>query len=150
MKKEVICGIEFDVVDDAERAKRLRTNVALAASKAFCQVRKAGRFTKDQLDILTNEVLRGRLNPSDIEEVNQVAMTITMLCDAGITLKEIAILRSLCFDYEEIKSFADKHKKVEAVLKELNLTDPDIETIYGLTARTLTDWYVPYSIARGV
>ena len=41
-------------------------------------------------------------------------------------------------------------KRIDTVLKDLGLEDPEIETIYGLTSRTLTEWYVPYSVAKEV
>lgn len=149
MSKVVVYGIEFDT-EDVSRPKRLKGNVAIATAKAFCQVMEAGRFTKRQLDILTNEVLRGRLDASDKDEVIRVADVITDLSMQGASAKDIAILRSLYFEFDEIKEFAKSRKKIDTIIKDMGLENPDIETIYGLTSKTLTEWYVPYAEAKGV
>lgn len=149
MSKVVVYGIEFDT-EDVGRPKRIRNNVAIATAKAFCQVMNVGRFTKSQLDILTNEVVRGRLDGTDKEEVSHVADIVMSLGAQGASAKDIAILRSLYFEYEEIKEIVKSKKRIDTVLKDLGLEDPEIETIYGLTSRTLTEWYVPYSVAKEV
>lgn len=149
MSKVVVYGIEFDT-EDVGRPKRIRNNVAIATAKAFCQVMEVGRFTKSQLDILTNEVVRGRLDGTDKDEVSRVADIVMNLGAQGASAKDIAILRSLYFEYEEIKEIVKSRKRIDTVLKDLGLEDPEIETIYGLTSRTLTEWYVPYSVAKEV
>lgn len=149
MSKVVVYGIEFDT-EEMSRPQRIRSNVAIATSKAFCQVMNVGRYSKKQLDILTNEVLRGRLDVNDKDEVNRVADIVSDLGARGASFKDIAILRSLYFEFEEILDYVKSHKRIDTILKELGLENPDIETIYGLTSNTLTEWYVPYSVAKEV
>lgn len=149
MSKIYVYGIEFDTEKDGN-PRKLRNNVAIATSKAFCEVMKVGRFFKYQIDILTNEVLRGRLDVEDVEEVERVAQIINELVVKGMSCKDIAILRSLYFDFDEIKGFALERKSVEKILAEYEIENPEIETIYGVTSRTLKEWYVPYSETKGV
>ncbi len=148
MAKVIIYGLEFDTEMDCS-PRKLKSNVAVATAKAFCAVRGTGRFMKSQLDILTNEVLRGRLDAKNKEAVLEMADTIQGLIEKGMDVKTIAILRSLYFPFEDIQRFADERISVDRILREEGIENPEIETIYGVTSRQLTEWYVSYDEAKG-
>lgn len=148
MCKKVLYGVEFDT-EEIGTPRKLRSSLTIAAAKAFSSIMNIGRFQKSQLDILVNEIMRGRLDATDIEKVEDIAHTILCLQAKGFTTKDIAILRSLYFEFDEIMEFARNKKRVDKVIKESGIDDPEIEAIYGLTSSSLTEWYVTYKEARG-
>lgn len=148
MCKKVLYGVEFDT-EEVCSPRRLRSSLTIAASKAFSSIMNIGRFQKSQLDILVNEVMRGRLDATDTVEVENIANTLLSLMSKGFSSKDIAILRSLYFEFDEIMDFALNKKRVDEVIKESGIDNPEIEAIYGLTSSSLTDWYVTYKEARG-
>lgn len=148
MSKEVLYGVEFDPMN-FDSPRKVRFSITLATAKAFSAVMKAGRFQKSQLDIIVNEVVRGRLKPTDIVGIQDLGSMVIRIMANGFSAKDIAILRSLYFGFDEILEFAQKHKRVDEIMKEQGIDNPEIEAIYGLTTSNLSEWYVTYADARG-
>ena len=148
MSKIVMFGVEFDT-EGKVAPKKIRNSVTLATAKAFSSVMKVGRFQKSQLDIVVNEVLRGRLEADDSERIKEVAETVLRIKANGIYTNDIAILRSLYYEFDEIMGFAKEHKRVDEIIREQGIEDPEVEAIYGLTTPKLSEWYVSYKEARG-
>ena len=148
MCKTILYGVELDT-EGLNAPRKIRNSVTLATVKAFSAVMQAGRFQKSQLDIVVNEVVRGRLSPTDTDGIRDLATTVSRIRMNGIDTKDIAILRSLYFEFDEIMEFAKEHKRVDEIIREQGIEDPEIEAIYGLTTPKLSVWYVSYKEARG-
>lgn len=150
MSKVIIYGLEFDTEKDGQ-VTRLAGNIAVATARAFVKVRKVDRYhNKGYLDVVINEVLRKRIDEEDSTEIEKMFETVKDISIRGMSCKDIVILRSLYFSFEEIKEFARERKTADSVIKEYEIEDPEIEAVYGLTAPTLTEWYVDYKTARRV
>ena len=150
MSKVILYGLEFDTEKDGQ-VTRLAGNIAVATAKAFVKVRKVDKYhNKGYLDVVINEVIRNRLDEEDLTEIEKTFEVVKNITSKGMSCKDIVILRSLYFSFDEIQEFACKKKTADSVIKEYEIEDPEIETVYGLTASTLTDWYVDYKTAKRV
>lgn len=150
MSKVIIYGLEFDTEKDGQ-VTRLAGNIAVATARAFVKVRKVDKYhNKGYLDVVINEVIRKRIDEEDSTEIEKMFETVKDLSIRGMSCKDIVILRSLYFSFEEIKEFAREGKSADSVIKEYEIEDPEIEAVYGLTAPTLTEWYVDYKTAKRV
>lgn len=112
-------------------------------ARALCEVQSTGYYSKDITDILTNEVLRGRLEISR-EKFLSLAALLKEINALGISYKNIIILRSLFFEFEEIKEFAERKSKdiLYDVIVEYEIENPEVESVIGQTSDSITPDYV--------
>lgn len=120
-----------------------KTISGIDLARALCEVQSTGYYSKDVTDILTNEVLRGRLEISR-EKFLSLAALLKEINALGISYKNIIILRSLFFEFEEIKEFADRKSKdiLYDVIVEYEIENPEVESVIGQTSDSLTPDYV--------
>ena len=120
-----------------------KTISGIDLARALCEVQSTGYYSKDVTDILTNEVLRGRLEISS-EKFLSLATLLKEINALGISYKNIIILRSLFFEFEEIKEFAERKSKdiLYDVIVEYEIENPEVESVIGQTSNSLTPDYV--------
>lgn len=120
-----------------------KTISGIDLARALCEVQSTGYYSKDITDILTNEVLRGRLEISR-EKFLSLAALLKEINALGISYKNIVILRSFFFGFEEIKEFADRKSKdiLYDVIVEYEIENPEVESVIGQTSDSLTPDYV--------
>lgn len=120
-----------------------KTISGIDLARALCEVQSTGYYSKDVTDILTNEVLRGRLEISS-EKFLSLATLLKEINALGISYKNIIILRSLFFEFEEIKEFAERKSKdiLYDVIVEYEIENPEVESVIGQTSDSLTPDYV--------
>lgn len=120
-----------------------KTISGIDLARALCEVQSTGYYSKDVTDILTNEVLRGRLEISR-EKFLSLAALLKEINALGISYKNIVILRSFFFEFEEIKEFADRKSKdiLYDVIVEYEIENPEVESVIGQTSDSLTPDYV--------
>lgn len=147
--KMVVYGVELDT-NIKDEVRKLRSSIAIACSDAFVALRKIGRFTKSQFDILVNEAARGRLNPENEREVKRVADAVLRINSLGIDSRGIVLLRSLCFSFDDILGIAESKQNIDEVVEGLGIEDAEIETVYGVTSMKVKNWYIPYKEMKKV
>lgn len=120
-----------------------KTISGIDLARALCEVQSTGYYSKDVTDILTNEVLRGRLEISS-EKFLSLAALLKEINALGISYKNIIILRSLFFEFEEIKEFAERKSKdiLYDVIVEYEIENPEVESVIGQTSDSITPDYV--------
>lgn len=120
-----------------------KTISGIDLARALCEVQSTGYYSKDVTDILTNEVLRGRLEISS-EKFLSLATLLKEINALGISYKNIIILRSLFFEFEEIKEFAERKSKniLYDVIVEYEIENPEVESVIGQTSDSITPDYV--------
>lgn len=120
-----------------------KTISGIDLARALCEVQSTGYYSKDVTDILTNEVLRGRLEISR-EKFLSLAALLKEINALGISYKNIVILRSLFFEFEEIKEFAERKSKdiLYDVIVEYEIENPEVESVIGQTSDSITPDYV--------
>ena len=120
-----------------------KTISGIDLARALCEVQSTGYYSKDVTDILTNEVLRGRLEISS-EKFLSLATLLKEINALGISYKNIVILRSFFFEFEEIKEFAERKSKdiLYDVIVEYEIENPEVESVIGQTSDSLTPDYV--------
>lgn len=120
-----------------------KTISGIDLARALCEVQSTGYYSKDITDILTNEVLRGRLEISR-EKFLSLAALLKEINALGISYKNIVILRSLFFEFEEIKEFAERKSKdiLYDVIVEYEIENPEVESVIGQTSDSITPDYV--------
>lgn len=120
-----------------------KTISGIDLARALCEVQSTGYYSKDITDILTNEVLRGRLEISR-EKFLSLAALLKEINALGISYKNIIILRSLFFEFEEIKEFAERKSKdiLYDVIVEYEIENPEVESVIGQTSDSITPDYV--------
>lgn len=120
-----------------------KTISGIDLARALCEVQSTGYYSKDITDILTNEVLRGRLEISS-EKFLSLATLLKEINALGISYKNIIILRSLFFEFEEIKEFAERKSKdiLYDVIVEYEIENPEVESVIGQTSDSITPDYV--------
>lgn len=120
-----------------------KTISGIDLARALCEVQSTGYYSKDVTDILTNEVLRGRLEISS-EKFLSLAALLKEINALGISYKNIVILRSFFFEFEEIKEFAERKSKdiLYDVIVEYEIENPEVESVIGQTSDSLTPDYV--------
>lgn len=120
-----------------------KTISGIDLARALCEVQSTGYYSKDVTDILTNEVLRGRLEISS-EKFLSLATLLKEINALGISYKNIIILRSFFFEFEEIKEFAERKSKdiLYDVIVEYEIENPEVESVIGQTSDSLTPDYV--------
>lgn len=120
-----------------------KTISGIDLARALCEVQSTGYYSKDITDILTNEVLRGRLEISR-EKFLSLAALLKEINALGISYKNIVILRSFFFEFEEIKEFAERKSKdiLYDVIVEYEIENPEVESVIGQTSDSLTPDYV--------
>lgn len=120
-----------------------KTISGIDLARALCEVQSTGYYSKDITDILTNEVLRGRLEISR-EKFLSLAALLKEINALGISYKNIVILRSFFFEFEEIKEFAESKSKdiLYDVIVEYEIENPEVESVIGQTSDSLTPDYV--------
>lgn len=120
-----------------------KTISGIDLARALCEVQSTGYYSKDVTDILTNEVLRGRLEISR-EKFLSLAALLKEINALGISYKNIVILRSFFFEFEEIKEFADRKSKdiLYDVIVEYEIENPEVESVIGQTSDSITPDYV--------
>lgn len=120
-----------------------KTISGIDLARALCEVQSTGYYSKDITDILTNEVLRGRLEISR-EKFLSLATLLKEINALGISYKNIIILRSLFFEFEEIKEFAERKSKdiLYDVIVEYEIENPEVESVIGQTSDSITPDYV--------
>ena len=120
-----------------------KTISGIDLARALCEVQSTGYYSKDITDILTNEVLRGRLEISR-EKFLSLAALLKEINALGISYKNIVILRSFFFGFVEIKEFADRKSKdiLYDVIVEYEIENPEVESVIGQTSDSLTPDYV--------
>ena len=120
-----------------------KTISGIDLARALCEVQSTGYYSKDVTDILTNEVLRGRLEISS-EKFLSLATLLKGINALGISYKNIVILRSFFFEFEEIKEFAERKSKdiLYDVIVEYEIENPEVESVIGQTSDSLTPDYV--------
>ncbi|MEG1723800.1 MAG: hypothetical protein RR313_00260 [Anaerovoracaceae bacterium] len=93
--------------------------------------------------VLVNEMIRGRLgsNLQEMRDLHDVVYTLTTL---GMTAKDIIILRSCAFSFEEITEIATAGNTVDNVLKYWKIANPLVEGIEGVTAGSCFQEFVIY------
>ena len=149
MCKKIIYGIEFDTEKDGD-FKRLRSGISMAYTKAFVEVKRMGVATCDcnVLDILVNERMKGRLNLDSYREADWMINSITKARRNGMTFKDIVILRSLAFSFDEIEEIAAAKKTADDVIEEEGIENPEIENVLDITSKNLKEWYVSYDTVK--
>lgn len=120
-----------------------KTISGIDLARALCEVQSTGYYSKDVTDILTNEVLRGRLEISR-EKFLSLAALLKGINALGISYKNIVILRSFFFEFEEIKEFAERKSKdiLYDVIVEYEIENPEVESVIGQTSDSITPDYV--------
>lgn len=120
-----------------------KTISGIDLARALCEVQSTGYYSKDITDILTNEVLRGRLEISS-EKFLSLATLLKEINALGISYKNIIILRSFFFEFEEIKEFAERKSKdiLYDVIVEYEIENPEVESVIGQTSDSITPDYV--------
>ena len=66
----------------------------------------------------------------------------------GMTFKDIVILRSLAFSFEEIEEIAAAKKTADDVIEEEGIENPEIENVLDITSKNLKEWYVSYDTVK--
>lgn len=148
--EKVLYGFRFHITPEKVEVGKLLGNVATETSKAFCALKEVGRFSRSCFDIMTNEVVRGRLDPKDEEAIQDLNKMILKIERCGMTVKDIVILRSCYFSFEDILKYAKEGKTADDVLQEEGIEDPEIELVYGVTAYNMRKWYTTYEAAKEV
>ena len=146
MKVEIF-GLEFET-DEIATPEQLRGQMGIRSATAGCQLRRLGRFNTPDFDLLVNEVIRGRLTVDCIEEVYTTATVIANILEKGLSRKDFVILRSLYYNYEEILELASPTFNMNSFIEEEGFTNIEVESVYGITAKTKKDWYVDYQTVK--
>lgn len=144
-------GILYNTKDEGD-FRKIRTPLATANAKAFAELRSIDRFTKSQFDIMVNEASRGRLNTYNINAVYELADMIRKIMHEGYTTRDIVVLRSIGFNFDDILKKAKRREMVSDIVKNSFDEDdiPDIEVVYGVTSMCVNKLYVPYNEIEGV
>lgn len=146
MKVEIF-GLEFET-DEIATPEQLRGQMGIRSATAGCQLRRLGRFNTPDFDLLVNEVIRGRLNVACIEEVYTTATVVANILEKGLSRKDFVILRSLYYNYEEILELASPTFNMDSFIEGEGFTNIEVESVYGITAKTKKDWYVDYQTVK--
>lgn len=114
-------------------------------ARIFDTLMTCGYLTKAHKDVIINEIIRGRLTCNYVE-VKKVADILVAITNNGLTCKDIIILRSLYFSFEEIYEFSKKRQigLVAWVISEYGIQNPEIESVVGQTSDSLNPDFVSY------
>ena len=92
--------------------------------------------------------MKGRLNLDSYREVDWMINSITKARRNGMTFKDIVILRSLAFSFDEIEEIATAKKTADDVIEEEGIENPEIENVLDITSKNLKEWYVSYDTVK--
>lgn len=142
--KIVIYGIQFDLDNPSASPIPLNTKMCKSyfnAINSLNDVYPLKHLEKSVVDILANEIIRGRLGPyfNQIEDMKEDIREVHML---GYRYKEIVILRSLNLSFSAIRDYANMKYSIYDVLEELGIANPSIEAVPGINTNEWNSYYL--------